>query len=113
MRGHPSWEVLPRGRVSHLLHLVSFGLLISGGGPRGHEFFHHAAVSELVLDGVCVVQTFLLKKSLKLVCQQLRLALDTVPDGPDTLLIEVVRFLVVVIIRASRGCNPLRMSFGA
>jgi hypothetical protein len=87
---------------------VSFGLLVPGEGPRDNEIFHHATISKLVLDGVCVLQTCLLKESLKVVCRLSFLVLDTAPCGRDTLLTTVIRFLIIVVVIAGRGCNPLR-----
>jgi hypothetical protein len=39
-------------------------------GPQDHEIIHHVVVLELVLDGVCVVQSGLVEQSLKVVCRQ-------------------------------------------
>jgi hypothetical protein len=87
---------------------VSFGVLVPGEGPRGHEFFYHAIVLELVLDRVCMVRVGLLEESLDVVYRRPRLALDTMRGGRDVLLIEVIHFLVVIIIIiAGRSYDPL------
>jgi hypothetical protein len=46
-----------------------------GQGPRGHETLHYAAVSELMLDGVGVVQASLLQELFEVVCGRPRLTL--------------------------------------
>jgi hypothetical protein len=54
-----------------------------------------------------MVWTGILKESLKVICQQLRMALDIAPDGRNTLFIGTLRFFFNVVV-VGCGCNPLR-----
>jgi hypothetical protein len=63
--------------VSHLLRPGLLRPPITYEVPQDHKNFHHVSILKLVLDGVRMVRTCLLKESLNVICQRLRLVLGT------------------------------------
>jgi hypothetical protein len=83
-------------------HITLIGDLIdfhaSGQGPSGHETLHHAAVPELVLDGVGRVRASLFKELVEVVRGRLCLTLAATYDrrgvlcaGAACLLVDVAK----------------------
>jgi hypothetical protein len=58
-------------------------LCTPGEGPQGREASHHAAVLELMPDGVCVVWAGFLEEPLEVVLGRPRLMLVTACGGQD------------------------------
>jgi hypothetical protein len=56
-----------------------------------------------------MVRERVLKESLKVDYWQSLLVLDTAPGGNDVLLVRAIRLLVIVVVVAGHGCNPLRV----
>jgi hypothetical protein len=79
-----------------------------GESPRSHEIFRHAALLELVPNGVCIVQTGRLEEPLKVVYWWLSLAFEAAFRGHDVLLVGVMHFLVIVVIVAGNNYNQSR-----
>jgi hypothetical protein len=92
-------------RVALIGDLVNFHT--SGEGPRGHETHHHAAVSELVLDGVGVVWACLFKELLEVVHGWPRLMLATAYDHRSVLHVRAACLLLDVAIIVDRDCGLL------
>jgi hypothetical protein len=77
----------------------------SGEGSRGHEILHRAAVLELVLDGVGVVQTSLLKELLEVVHGRPRMMLAAACCNHDVHHIGAACLLAITTVTISRGCG--------
>jgi hypothetical protein len=101
-------RIFPREGQRVSFARVFIGFLVSGEEPRDHEILHHVVVLEVVLDGVRMVRAGLLKESLKVVCQWLRLMLDTTTGGRNALHAGVVHLIVVVVVVVNCVCDPLR-----
>jgi hypothetical protein len=88
---------LPRNGCCDFPAQFSLGLLALGESPRGHEFYHHSAVLELVFDEVHMVKTGRFVKFLKMVLHLSCLALEIALGGRDILLVRVIHFLFIII----------------
>jgi hypothetical protein len=75
----------------------------SGEGPQGHEILHHAAIPELVVDGVGVVQASLLEEPLEVVHGQSRLLLAAARDSCDAHHTGATCLLVDAIVITGHG----------
>jgi hypothetical protein len=74
-------------------------------GPRGHEASHHAAILELVPDGICVVWVGLLEKPLEVVHRRPRLMLVTVCGSCGASHAGAAHLAIIII---GRGHGPLK-----
>jgi hypothetical protein len=92
-------------RVTLFEDLLNFHA--SGEGHRGHEILYHATVPELVLDGVSMVRTSLLKELLKVVHGWSHLMLAAACDGCGTHNAGGTRLIVDAAIVADRNCGLL------
>jgi hypothetical protein len=97
------------GEVRRIFPVRTFiELCTLGEGPRGHEAPHHAAVLELVRDGVCIVWAGFLEEPLEVVRGWPRLMLVTACGGWDAPHARATRLPVVAIIMVSCGHGPLK-----
>jgi hypothetical protein len=78
-----------------------------GEGPQCREVLHHVTVLELMLDGVHMIWTGLLEKSLKVVSWWPHLVLATMHGSCNIPHVGAVCFLDTVIIVVSHDLNPL------
>jgi hypothetical protein len=88
-------------------------LLSPGMGPRGHEASHHAAILELVMDGVCVVRPCFLEEPPKVVRRRPHLMLVAMCGGQDSSHDRVPRLVIVVIGRSRGPLKALLVSLSA
>jgi hypothetical protein len=88
--------------------LIGVGLCTLGEGPRGHEAPLHAAILELVPDGVRVIWAGFLKEPLEVVRRWPRLSLVTVSGSRDASHARAARLPVITDVRAGRSHGPLR-----
>jgi hypothetical protein len=76
--------------------------------PRGHAIFHHGALFEPVFDGVGMVPIGYFMEFLEVLARLSHLVLGVMLSGHDILLIGSIHFLVVIVVRAGRDCDPSR-----
>jgi hypothetical protein len=115
---HPQWGAPIIDCHDHVYswkghHVLLIGDLVdfhsSGEGPRGHEILHHAAVPELVLDGVGVVRADLLEELLEVVCGRSCLTLVAACGSRGVHHAGAAHLLVVAGVVASHGSGLLKM----
>jgi hypothetical protein len=82
---------------------VSLSSGASGEGPRGHEILYHAAVPELVLDGIGMVRTSILQVLLEVIHGRSRLTLATTYDDHDAHHAGATHLLVVASVLTDHG----------
>jgi hypothetical protein len=97
-------SVLP-GERCHIV-IIEFHALREG--PQDHEILHHAAVPELVLDGVHMIWASLLEEPLKVVCRQPHLVLAATYGSPDAHHVGAAYLLAVATIVFGHGCDNLK-----